>query len=98
MPETGKQPHNSNIQKGPQQAFSIAAQWNVNIGLEPLTQSRMPSAIKVTDRAGAVGFQKIHGKLKAQHFADAHSHQAVAIKIQVKLHGIANQRQPYSRG
>ena len=57
----------------------------------------MPPAVEFRHRLGSVGMQEIFRQVIAQHFSDAHGHQAITVEVKIQPHSISDQRQPCKR-
>ena len=94
VPEARQRPDDQQIPHQPHAVDTAAAQREVDIIPEPLTQRNMPAPPKIRDRTGQIGIVEVFRKGKAHHPAEAKRHIRIAGEVKIDLQRIGKQGQP----
>lgn len=97
MPDSGKYPHDKQVADPFAGTCAVAAKWNIDVGLKPLSKCNMPAPPEFCHACGEIGVHKVYGKLKTKHSAQTCCHQGITIKIKVNLERICIDSKPCKR-
>ena len=72
-------------------AFAVATKRNVHIVAKPKRERNVPAAPKFGDVERAEWVVEVHAEVKSHNGTQTNRHIAIAAKVAIQLHGIANQ-------
>ena len=91
MPQASQEHGDENIEAGAQVAFTVATERDIHIVANPRRERNMPASPKVAHTVGLIWCVEVGWESEAQQQRDAYRHIAVAAKVAIELHGVAEQ-------
>ena len=88
VPKSAEEEDNHDIDVGPDGAFPVSAQWDVDVLGEKLRQGDVPAFPEIFDGKRLVRRIEIHRQGDIQHLGGADGHVAVAAEVEIDFKGI----------
>ena len=94
VPQTGQSPDNGNIQKLARNTFSVSAERDIHIFLEPGTQRHMPSAPEFRYAPWNIRIVEVFQIVKSKNLAQTYGHIRISWKVKINLESKCYSSQP----
>src|SRR5690606_27285096 len=82
VPEASQQHHQAQVDVGAGLALAVAAEGDVQVFAQPGGQRNVPAAPEVGDAVGMVRRVEVADQLEAEHHAQPHGHDRIAVEVE----------------